>query len=117
MRLGAYPCSLTEDSFAFQAYETKEISERHRHRYEFNNSYKDVLLRKGLRISGVSPDGELVEIVEIPEHPWFFGCQFHPEFKSKPLDPHPVFRAFITAAYNEKKLLFKHQAVKEPVKE
>jgi CTP synthase len=117
MRLGAYPCTLAEDSYAFQAYDMKEISERHRHRYEFNNSFKDVLLKNNLKISGVSPDGELVEIVEIADHPWFFGCQFHPEFKSKPLDPHPVFRAFIAASYNEKKLLFKHQPIKETVKE
>ena len=106
MRLGAYPCVLDEDSFAYKAYGVKEISERHRHRYEFNNSFKDVLEKKGLKISGLSPDKQLVEIVELNDHPWFFGCQFHPEFKSRPLEPHPVFSSFIKAAYKGKKLLF-----------
>lgn len=111
MRLGAYPCVLAENSFAYNAYNTEEISERHRHRYEFNNSFKEILEKNGLRISGMSPDGKLAEIVEIGEHPWFLGCQFHPEFKSRPLEPHPLFSAFIGAAYREKKLLFMHQAV------
>jgi CTP synthase len=106
MRLGAYPCVLEEDSFAYEAYGQREIEERHRHRYEFNNQYMDRLKDGGLRISGLSPDGQLVEIVEIAAHPWFLGCQFHPEFKSRPLDPHPLFRAFVRAAYKEKKLLF-----------
>ncbi len=106
MRLGAYPCVLTEDSFAYKAYGVKEISERHRHRYEFNNSFTEILVKKGFKISGISPDKQLVEIIEIENHPWFFGCQFHPEFKSRPLEPHPVFSAFINAAYKEKKLLF-----------
>jgi CTP synthase len=106
MRLGAYPCVLAEDSFAYKAYGIKEISERHRHRYEFNNSFKEILVKKGMKITGVSPDKKLVEIIEIKDHPWFFGCQFHPEFKSRPLEPHPVFSAFINAAYREKKLLF-----------
>ncbi len=113
MRLGAYPCVLTEDSFAFEAYGAKEISERHRHRYEFNNSFKETLVKKGLKISGMSPDEKLVEIIEIENHPWFFGCQFHPEFKSRPLEPHPVFSSFIGAAYKEKKLLFSHTSEKE----
>ena len=113
MRLGAYPCILTEDSFAYRAYCTKEISERHRHRYEFNNSFKDILTTNGLKISGVSPDGKLVEIIEIEHHPWFLGCQFHPEFKSRPLTPHPVFSAFIAAAYREKELLFTHKLNKK----
>lgn len=113
MRLGAYPCVLTENSFAYKAYGAKEISERHRHRYEFNNSFKDILVKNGLKISGISPDGELVEIVEIENHPWFFGCQFHPEFKSRPLEPHPVFSAFIAAAYREKELLFTHKLNKK----
>lgn len=113
MRLGAYPCILTEDSFAFEAYGVKEISERHRHRYEFNNSFKETLVKKGLKISGVSPDEKLVEIIEIGNHPWFFGCQFHPEFKSRPLEPHPVFSSFVGAAYKEKKLLFSHASEKE----
>ncbi len=106
MRLGAYPCILTENSFAYKAYQSKEISERHRHRYEFNNAYRGILTRHGLRISGTSPDGELVEIIEIEDHPWFLGCQFHPEFKSRPTEPHPIFRAFIEASLREKRSLF-----------
>ena len=106
MRLGAYPCVLAEDSFAYKAYGANEISERHRHRYEFNNAFKEDLENKGLKISGISPDKQLVEIIEIKDHPWFFGCQFHPEFKSRPLEPHPVFSAFIGAAYKGKNLLF-----------
>jgi CTP synthase len=98
MRLGAYPCNIKKDTFAYQAYKTEKISERHRHRYEFNNAYKAVLEENGLLISGVSPDGELVEIVELKDHPWFLGCQFHPEFKSRPRDPHPLFREFIRAS-------------------
>lgn len=115
MRLGAYPCILKEDTIAFNAYGVKEISERHRHRYEFNNKYKDILEKNGLVISGVSPDNWLVEIVELNDHPWFFGCQFHPEFKSRPLEPHPVFRAFISAAYRGKKLFFAETSVEEEV--
>ena len=95
MRLGAYPCHIEEETFAFNAYEKKESSERHRHRYEFNNEFRERLKESGLIISGVSPDGELVEIVELKNHPWFLGCQFHPEFKSRPMDPHPLFREFI----------------------
>ena len=98
MRLGAYPCRLANDTFAFRAYGIEEISERHRHRYEFNNTYKDALTEKGLVISGASPSGDLVEIIEIKDHPWYLGCQFHPEFKSRPMDPHPLFRDFIKAA-------------------
>lgn len=98
MRLGAYPCILMPDTLASQAYRTESISERHRHRYEFNNEYRQVLEEKGLVISGTSPDGQLVEIVELKGHPWFLGCQFHPEFKSRPADPHPLFREFIKAA-------------------
>ena len=109
MRLGAYPCILEEGTKAYKAYGMHEIVERHRHRYEFNNTYKEALVRNGLKISGMSPDKQLVEIVEIEDHPWFFGCQFHPEFKSRPLDPHPVFKAFIGAAFKEKKLLFQNQ--------
>jgi len=100
MRLGAYPCFLGKDTFAFEAYGKKEISERHRHRYEFNNEYKNILVQKGLRISGTSPDGHLVEMVELENHPWFVGCQFHPEFKSKPTRPHPLFVKFIEASLN-----------------
>ncbi len=100
MRLGAYPCRIEEDSVAYRAYGASEIFERHRHRYEFNNSYREPLGEVGLSFTGLSPDGELVEIVEIKNHPWFLGCQFHPEFKSRPLEPHPLFRAFIQAALN-----------------
>ena len=98
MRLGAYPCRLTAGSLARQAYGSDEIAERHRHRYEFNNDYMARLADKGLVFSGMSPTGDLVEIVELREHPWFLGCQFHPEFKSRPMAPHPLFRDFIRAA-------------------
>jgi CTP synthase len=98
MRLGAYPAKLHPNSRAHQAYGTTEISERHRHRYEVNNAYRDLLAEKGMRFSGKSPDGNLVEIIEIPDHPWFLGCQFHPELKSRPTHPHPLFAAFIRAA-------------------
>lgn len=110
MRLGAYPCILEPDTNAFLAYGAAELSERHRHRYEFNNSYKDILTRHGLIISGTSPDTELVEIVEIKDHPWFLGCQFHPEFKSRPIEPHPLFSAFIGAAVKEKRSLFPYSS-------
>ncbi len=110
MRLGAYPCILTEGCNAYNAYGLKEIYERHRHRYEFNNAYRGILTRNGLKISGASPDGELVEIIEVEDHPWFVGCQFHPEFKSRPTDPHPLFRAFIAAALREKRSLFPYVA-------
>ena len=102
MRLGAFPCVLEKDSFAYDAYQVREISERHRHRYEFNNDFKDVMMAKGLRITGSSPNGSLAEIVEIKDHPWFLGCQFHPEFKSRPTNPHPLFTSFIRAAMQYK---------------
>ena len=98
MRLGAYPCRLEKDTFAYKAYGEENISERHRHRYEFNNDFKAQLIEAGLVVSGTSPTGDLVEIIEIKDHPWFLGCQFHPEFKSRPMDPHPLFRDFIKAA-------------------
>ena len=98
MRLGAYPCDLKDGTFAKRAYGKTSISERHRHRYEFNNAYRQVLEDNGLLISGASPEGDLVEIVEIQDHPWFIGCQFHPEFKSRPMKPHPLFRDFIKAS-------------------
>lgn len=97
MRLGAYPCKLTLGSRAYEAYKAGEISERHRHRYEFNNAYRETLAASGLKFSGLSPDGELVEIVELDNHPWFVACQFHPEFKSKPTSPHPLFVGFVKA--------------------
>jgi len=99
MRLGAWTCRLQPGSLAHRVYGTLEISERHRHRYEFNREYEAILTGAGLRISGATPDGTYVEIVEIPGHPYFLGCQFHPEFKSKPLEPHPLFQAFIGAAH------------------
>ncbi|OAG28358.1 CTP synthase [Thermodesulfatator autotrophicus] len=103
MRLGAYPCRLLDGTLAKGAYQQDEIFERHRHRYEFNNEFRDILTEKGLVISGVSPDNELVEIIELPKekHPWFLGCQFHPEFKSKPMAPHPLFVSFVNAALEQ----------------
>src|SRR5262250_164825 len=103
MRLGAWPCKLEPGSFANKAYGKLEISERHRHRYEFNRDFEKTLVAAGLKITGRTPDENYVEIVEAPEHPWFLGCQFHPEFKSKPLEPHPLFAAFIGAAVEHKK--------------
>ncbi len=103
MRLGSWACRLTEGSFAQKAYSAREIQERHRHRYEFNREYEDQLRAAGLRITGETPDGTYVEICEIADHPWFLGCQFHPEFKSKPMEPHPLFTAFIGAAYEQHK--------------
>jgi len=104
MRLGAYPCRLIKkDSFAAKAYQTDKISERHRHRYEFNNDFRDTLEQNGLVVSGVSPKGDLVEIIELKDHPWFLGCQFHPEFKSRPMIPHTLFRDFIKLSLGRKK--------------
>lgn len=102
MRLGAYPCILQKDTQAFKNYGEKEISERHRHRYEFNNAYREVLQKNGLIISGLSPDESLVEIIELADHPWFVACQFHPEFKSRPARPHPLFYHFVGAALAHK---------------
>lgn len=102
MRLGAYPCNLDKNSFSFKAYGELKISERHRHRYEFNNRFKDVLTESGLKIAGVSPDGKLVEIIEIETHPWFVGVQFHPELKSRPLRANPLFREFVKASLTYK---------------
>ncbi|MCH6553615.1 MAG: CTP synthase, partial [Acidobacteria bacterium] len=102
MRLGAWPCKLEKDSWAHKAFGELEISERHRHRYEFNREYEETLVAHGLRLTGATPDGTYVEIVELADHPWFLGCQFHPEFKSKPFAPHPLFKAFIQAAYRNR---------------
>jgi CTP synthase len=102
MRLGAWTCKLEPNSQAAKAYGATEISERHRHRYEFNREYEAVLTGGGLRITGATPDGTYVEIVEIPDHPYFLGCQFHPEFKSKPLEPHPLFSSFVKAAHENR---------------
>jgi CTP synthase len=102
MRLGAYPCLLKEGTLAARTYRVPEISERHRHRYEVNQKYLEQLTDGGLVVSGVSPDGKFVEMIELPDHPWFLGCQFHPEYKSKPTDPHPLFVSYIRAALEEK---------------
>ena len=102
MRLGAWACILDPDSLAYKAYGNTEISERHRHRYEFNREYEALLTGAGLRITGTTPDGTYVEIVELRDHPFFLGCQFHPEFKSKPLEPHPIFSAFVKASYGNR---------------
>ncbi len=110
MRLGAYDCLLAEGSFAREAYGVEKISERHRHRYEFNRQFEQVLTSKGLRITGQSEDGKFVEICEVPGHPWFLGCQFHPEFKSKPLEPHPLFSAFVSAASRYRQIRLKKEA-------
>jgi CTP synthase len=99
MRLGAWPCKIEPGTLAYRIYGKLEISERHRHRYEFNREYEGTLTAGGLRISGSTPDGTYVEMVELPDHPHFIGCQFHPEFKSKPLEPHPLFKTFVGAAY------------------
>jgi CTP synthase len=102
MRLGSWPCRLAEGSVAHRAYGVREINERHRHRYEFNREYEERLKAAGLRITGETPDGTYVEICEIADHPWYLGCQFHPEFKSKPMEPHPLFTSFIGAAWDER---------------
>ena len=103
MRLGAYPCLLAEGTFARAAYGAEEISERHRHRYEFNREFEPILTEHGLKLTGQTPDGVYVEICEIADHPWYLGCQFHPEFKSKPMEPHPLFASFIAAASKQRK--------------
>jgi CTP synthase len=98
MRLGAYPCRLARGSRAAEVYGVAEVSERHRHRYEVANQYRDMFVEHGLRLSGLSPDGQLVEIIEFPAHPYFIGCQFHPELQSRPTRPHPLFSGFIAAS-------------------
>ena len=105
MRLGAYECVLRKKSRLHEIFKADRISERHRHRYEVNNNYIGILERCGLVFSGMSPDGLLPEIVEIPAHPWFVGVQFHPELKSKPLDPHPLFSSFVRAAIEQSRLV------------
>jgi CTP synthase len=109
MRLGAWTCKIQPDTLAHRVYNELEISERHRHRYEFNREYEAVLTGGGLRISGSTPDGTYVEMVELPDHPYFIGCQFHPEFKSKPLEPHPLFRSFIGAAYEQRQRVMREK--------
>jgi CTP synthase len=105
MRLGAYPAVLRPGTKVHDIYRQDTISERHRHRYEVNVTYKDRLEQVGLRFSGMSPDGLLPEIVEIPDHPWFIGVQFHPELKSRPFAPHPLFTSFVGAAKNQSRLV------------
>jgi CTP synthase len=116
MRLGAWDCVMLPDSLAAKAYGSTTISERHRHRYEFNREYEAVLTGGGLRLTGTTPDATYVEIVEIPTHPFFVGCQFHPEFKSKPLEPHPLFHAFVKASYANRGLLKAKSVVEAEVK-
>jgi CTP synthase len=117
MRLGGWPCKLAEGSLAYRAYGTADINERHRHRYEFNRDYEARLTSAGLRITGVTPDNTYVEICELGDHPWYLGCQFHPEFKSKPMEPHPLFKAFVGAAYEhrQKRLRTSSAAASESV--
>ena len=103
MRLGAYPCKLRPGSRVAQTYGALEVSERHRHRYEVSNAYRDVLAEYGMRCAGLSPDGSLVEMIELPDHPWFIGCQFHPELKSRPTRPHPLFAGFVGAARQQRR--------------
>ena len=98
LRLGSYPCILDKDSLAYRLYGTETIHERHRHRYEVNNEFRDALVAGGLRLSGISPDGRIVEMCEIPSHPFFIATQAHPEFKSRPNRPHPLFKGFVEAA-------------------
>ena len=102
MRLGAYPCIIEEGSNAHQAYQSKQVSERHRHRYEFNNKYRADFEKKGMKATGLNPDNDLVEIVEIQDHPWFVGVQFHPEYKSTVTEPHALFVDFIKASVHVK---------------
>jgi len=117
MRLGAYPANIEEDSLTFRAYGENKISERHRHRYEFNNEYREMLTKAGLRLVGMSPDNKLVEIIEVPDHPWFVAVQFHPELKSRPTRAHPLFRDFVAAAvkYHKQKMENSGVAEKKPV--
>jgi CTP synthase len=115
MRLGAYPCRLARGSRAAEIYGVAEVSERHRHRYEVSNRYRDLFVQNGMRLSGVSPDGQLVEIIELGKHPWFIGCQFHPELQSRPTRPHPLFAGFIAAAERFKRSMRPGQTAKHLV--
>jgi CTP synthase len=115
MRLGAYPCRLARGSRAAEIYGVAEVSERHRHRYEVSNRYRDLFVQNGLRLSGLSPDGQLVEIIELGKHPWFIGCQFHPELQSRPTRPHPLFAGFIAAAERFKRSMRPGQTAKHLV--
>jgi len=115
MRLGAYPCRLARGSRAAEIYGVAEVSERHRHRYEVSNRYRDLFVQNGMRLSGLSPDGQLVEIIELGKHPWFIGCQFHPELQSRPTRPHPLFAGFIAAAERFKRSMRPGQTAKHLV--
>jgi CTP synthase len=108
MRLGAYPCTIQRETKAYNAYGTEFISERHRHRFEVNNKYRPILSENGMIFSGLSPDRELVEMIELNSHPWFLGCQFHPELKSRATKAHPLFREFIKASL---KYMEEHEAI------
>jgi CTP synthase len=112
MRLGSFPCSLEKGTLAYRIYQKGLIYERHRHRYEFNNRYKALFQKKGMYSVGICKERNLVEIIEIPDHPWFIGVQFHPEFKSKPMDPHPLFVSFVQAGLNFKKQFKRIKSVK-----
>ena len=103
MRLGSYPCNIRKGTLAYAAYGTESIQERHRHRYEFNNAYRTILEQYGMKLSGVSPDTTLIEIIELKNHPWFVGVQFHPEYKSRAVKGHPLFIDFVKAALSNKK--------------
>jgi CTP synthase len=105
MRLGAYPAALAKGSKVAKIYGDTQISERHRHRYEVNTKYREQLEKAGVRFAGLSPDGLLPEIIELPDHPWFIGVQFHPELKSRPFEPHPLFASFIGAAVEQSRLV------------
>jgi len=113
MRLGLYPCKIAEGSLGMQAYQDELVYERHRHRYEFNNEYREILEKHGFRITGTSPDGRLVEMIEVPDHPWFLAVQFHPEFTSRPNRPQPLFREFVRAAYQYMKRQQQEQATQQ----
>lgn len=117
MRLGASPCEVKRNTFAYEAYGADEVFERHRHRYEFNNKYRDAFVKNGIRVSGVYQNGKLVEIIELENHPWFVASQFHPEFKSKPDKPHPLFRAFVAKALELKRSSSKDDQAKKPSEE
>ncbi|PPR66908.1 MAG: hypothetical protein CFH02_01581, partial [Alphaproteobacteria bacterium MarineAlpha3_Bin1] len=105
MRLGAYPCVLEKGTRGYDIYGSKDVSGRHRHRYEVNTTYREALEKAGMKFSGMSPDGILPEIVEIPDHPWYVGVQFHPELKSRPFEPHPLFTSFIAGAIDQSRLV------------
>ena len=113
MRLGSWPCKLEPDSLAIKAYGSPQIHERHRHRYEFNRDYEEVITSHGMRVTGETPDAMYVEICELPDHPWYLGCQFHPEFKSKPLESHPLFSSFVGAAFRHRGTRVRNEQVRE----